>query len=68
MKFSNRMPRRLKRHSLDDWVIILFMVTAASMVSLIPLLTVEIAHSSASNPALWGEAGLWSELGAKDES
>jgi hypothetical protein len=67
MKLIDRMPRRFKRQSYpDDLVMILFVIATAGMVSLIPLMTVEIASSSVNNPALWGEAGLWSELGAKD--
>lgn len=68
MKLSNRMPSRFKRQSyLEDLVMIMFIITTAGMVSLIPLLfTVEMANSAADNPALWGEAGLWRELGAKD--
>lgn len=62
------MPRCFKRQGyLEDLMMILFVIATAGMVSLIPLaFAVEIANSSADNPALWGEAGLWSELGAKD--
>jgi hypothetical protein len=66
MKFSDRLSRRFKQSYLDDLVMMLFVIVTAGMVSLIPLMfTVEMANSSA-NAALWGEAGLWSELGAKD--
>lgn len=67
MKLSNWMPRCFKRQGyVEDLVMILFVISTAGMVSLIPLVfAAEIANSAADNPALWGDAG-WSELGKKD--
>lgn len=66
MKSNDRLSSRFKQPYLEDLVMIGFMVMTAGMVSLIPLIfSIEIANSSAHNP-VWGEAGLWRELGSKD--
>jgi hypothetical protein len=66
MKWQNRMPAQARVHP-DSWLMVAFVVATAGMLSLIPLVfSAEIANSPANNPALAGESGLWSALGAKD--
>ena len=52
----------------DAVVMLAFVIAFAGLASLIPVvLSPELAQVNPTQPVLLGEAGLWAELGARDE-
>ncbi|MCA1991857.1 MAG: hypothetical protein LDL41_07405, partial [Coleofasciculus sp. S288] len=64
MKFQKRLLTPMTQQSLDSGIMLTLIAAVALVVGSIPLtFSYEIINSPANNPALWGEAGLWSVLG-----
>jgi hypothetical protein len=67
MRFHKPVSTSTRQHPLDTGIMLSLIAALALVVGSIPLVfSYEIAKSSANNPALQGEAGLWSALGHKD--
>ncbi|HEY9743478.1 MAG TPA: hypothetical protein V6C90_23585 [Coleofasciculaceae cyanobacterium] len=67
MKFQKRLLTPPRQHPLDTWIMLTVIAALALWVGSIPLIfSYEISNSPANNPAIQGEAGLWSVLGEKE--
>lgn len=67
MKFQKRVYTSTTQNPLDMGLMLTVIFALSMFLGSIPWrLSHELANSSANNPALQGEAGLWSTLGEKD--
>lgn len=68
MKSQKRVsPPVTSGHPLDAWIVLTLITSASLLVGSLPIVfSSQIANSAANNPALWGEAGLWGDLGQKE--